>query len=225
MRIITKQQRNALFNIIVSAGLNPADCGLIENDTQTSLTHLPTSSLFKLEMRPYLRGYMVLKAIGDEMPQRKSTIRWSRVESAARKWAGGVKKFAHVPDLWAEFSTGKEFLSDVEFNTLNNAPFSPNEQLRMAEQLQELKSYLVDKYSLSGDQISQIEARLDEIEEATQRIGRKDWLLMFYGVMFTLLVTAVVPPDAVQYIIAMVIHGLGDLFGFGGPPPALPPMT
>jgi hypothetical protein len=41
----------------------------------------------------------------------------------------------------------------------------------------------------------------------------KDWLLMFYGVMFTLIITALLPPDAVQRIVAMVSHGLGDLFG------------
>ncbi len=41
--------------------------------------------------------------------------------------------------------------------------------------------------------MSRVEARLDEAEAATRRIGRKDWLLLFCGVMFTVMVTISCP--------------------------------
>jgi hypothetical protein len=80
-------------------------------------------------------------------------------------------------------------------------------------------------YSLSSEQMSRVEARLEEAEAATRRIGRKDWLLLLCGVMFTVIVTDLVPPEAVQHVLAMALHGLDHLFGGGGRRPQLPPMT
>jgi hypothetical protein len=134
MRALTKKQRNALYDQIVTAGLDPALCDFADDEQDVRLTH--------------------------------------------------------------------------------NAPFGPAEQSRIAAQLREVKDYLADRYPLSDEEISEVEVRLDEVAAATHRAGRKDWLLMFYGVMFTLIVTALLPPDAVQRIMAMVSHGLGDLFGF-----------
>jgi hypothetical protein len=140
-------------------------------------------------------------------------------------WARDVKEFMGIPDPWAELRREKEVLSDAVYARISNAPFTSDEQVRIAEQLREIKSYLVQQHSVSGEQLSQIEARVDQIEEATHHIGRKDWLLMFYGVMFTMIVTVLVPPDAVQHVIVTVLQGLGDLFGSGGTPPALPPVA
>ena len=128
-------------------------------------------------------------------------------------WAESVQEFMKAPDLWAELRREQKFLSGDAYETVSNAPFSPVEQSRIAGQLREVKDYLSDRYPLSEEEISEVEVRLDEVATATLRVGRKDWLLMFYGVMFTLIVTALLPPDAVQRSIAMVNHGLADLFG------------
>jgi len=69
-----------------------------------------------------------------------------------------------------------------------------------------------------------VEAKLDEIEAAAGRIGRKDWQLLFCGVTFTVIVTGLLPPEAVQHILAMALQGLDHLFGDGGRPPQLPPL-
>jgi hypothetical protein len=80
-------------------------------------------------------------------------------------------------------------------------------------------------YSLSSEQLSRVEAMLDEAEAATSRIGRKDWLLLFAGVMFSVIVTDLLPPGVVQHVLMMAFHGLDHLFGGLPPPPKLPPMT
>jgi len=85
--------------------------------------------------------------------------------------------------------------------------------------------YLKKTYSLSNEQISRVEARLDEAEAATRSIGRKDWVLLFCGVMFTVIVTDLLPPEAVQHILAMALHGLDHLLRGGARPPQLPLMT
>jgi hypothetical protein len=73
--------------------------------------------------------------------------------------------------------------------------------------------------------MSRVDARLDEAEAASRRIGRKDWLLLFAGVILTLIATGLLPPESVHHVLMMVFLDLGHLFGGGRRPPQLPPMT
>jgi hypothetical protein len=219
MRALTKKQRNALYDQIVTAGLDPARCDFADDEQDLRLTHGPTGSLFSAQLHKY-EGYTVRKSIGDEPAEQFFEPSWSAVLSSAGIWAEGVEEFTKAPDLWAELRREKKFLSRDEYESASNAPFSAAEQSRIAAQWREVKDYLADRYPLSDEEISEVEVRLDEVATAARRAGRKDWLLMFYGVMFTLIVTALLPPGAVQRIMAMVSHGLGDLFGFGQTSPA-----
>lgn len=219
MRALTKKQRNALYDQIVTAGLDPARCDFADDEQDVRLTHGPTGSLFSAQLHKY-EGYTVRKSIGDEPAEQFFEPAWSAVLSSAGIWAEGVEEFTKAPDLWAELQREKKFLSGDEYESASNAPFSAAEQSRIAAQLRGVKDYLAGRYPLSDEEISEVEVRLDEVAAAARRAGRKDWLLMFYGVMFTLIVTALLPPGAVQRITAMVSHGLGDLFGFGQTSPA-----
>jgi hypothetical protein len=70
-----------------------------------------------------------------------------------------------------------------------------------------------------------LEAKLDYIEAAAGHVGRKDWLLLLCGVMLTVIVSDLLRPQAVQYILSTALHGLDHLFGSGSIPPQLPPGT
>jgi len=218
MRALTKRQRNALYDQIVTAGLDPGRCDFADHEQDVMLTHEPTGSIFSAQPHKY-EGYTVRKSIGDEPAEQFFEPTWSSVTNSAGVWAESVEEFMKAPDLWAELRREKKFLSGDEYESASNTPFSLAEQSRIAGQLREIKDYLADRYPLSDEEISEVEVRLDEVAAAKHRVGRKDWLLMFYGVMFTLIVTALLPPDAVQRIMAMVSHGLGDLFGFGATSP------
>jgi len=78
---------------------------------------------------------------------------------------------------------------------------------------------------LTAEQVEGIEQKLDVLTEASERVGRKDWLVMVYGAAFGMIANDSVPAHLVQNIIAMTIHGLGHIFGLGGLPPALPPTA
>jgi hypothetical protein len=212
MRALTKKQRNALYDQIVTAGLDPARCDFADDEQDIRLTHSPTGSIFGAHVHKY-EGYTVSKSVGDEPGEQFFEPAWSAVVTSAGLWAESVEEFMKAPDMWAELRREKKFLSGEEYESASNAPFSSQEQSRIAAQLREIKGYLADRYPLSDEEISEVETRLDEVAAATQRAGRKDWLLMFYGVMFTTIVAALLPPDAVQRVMAMVSHGLGDLFG------------
>jgi hypothetical protein len=61
MRALTKKQRNALYDQIVTAGLDPARCDFGDDEQDVRLTHGPTGSLFSAQLHKY-EGYTVRKA-------------------------------------------------------------------------------------------------------------------------------------------------------------------
>jgi hypothetical protein len=142
--------------------------------------------------------------------------KWDQVLELAQEWAEEVK----APDLWNDLLHGQNRFTNAQYEDLGNTLFTPDEQADISAQLQEIKEYVRATYSLSSEHMSRVEARLDEAEEASRRIGRKDWILLFSGVLFTLIVTDLVPPHVVQHMLAMAVQGLEHLFAGSGQPPS-----
>jgi hypothetical protein len=128
-----------------------------------------------------------------------------------------------VTDLWGELKRDKGVPAGDREQTIENTPFSSTEQAEISARIRQTKDYITSSRELTGDQVAQVEARLDHVEEASRRIGRKDWLMLFNGAIFSLILTDLITPSVAQHIVMLTIHGLGHLFGFGGPPPHLPP--
>jgi hypothetical protein len=94
-----------------------------------------------------------------------------------------------------------------------------------SKRMEEVKRRVRQTPELTQEQISGIEQKLDDLTEASERVGRKDWLVMLYGTAFGLIVNDAVPPHVVQSVITMAIHALAHVFGLGGPPPSLPTLA
>ena len=83
-------------------------------------------------------------------------------------------------------------------------------------------------HSLAEDQTVALEEGFDELASAVSRLGRNEWRLMFLGIVLTLIVTGILPPDDVHGLLWMALNALQHFFGGdGGPslPPQLPPVV
>jgi hypothetical protein len=220
---LEKFQKNAIFREIVEGGLDPIECELVEGAEEVRISHVPSGSVFILggDALLYTGSYVV----GDSALSWPYEAFWVNVPEKVRRWAEEVKLDVDTPDLWAELQREREILTGARYEAVENTPFTPDEQAEIARQLREIKEYAEKAYSLSSEQMLRVNARLDEAEAAARRIGRKDWLLLFSGVIFTVIVTDLLPPEALHHILAMALHGLDHLLGGGGRPPQLPPMT
>jgi len=141
------------------------------------------------------------------------TIQWEKVVSAVKAWA----ERTGTPDLWHELRQSMEFFTGQHEQDIENTPFDSDEQARISEQIRQIETYIKNAHELSSEQISRVEARMKHAEEASRRMGRKDWLVLFNGAVVSLILTDTITPDIAQHVILMAIHGLGHLFGFGGP--------
>lgn len=218
-----RTQRNGLFERVVQHGLQPGEFTLQDVGYVTDVRHLPTESSFSLASNDGLR-YSGQIAIGAYGSYPYGNLNWNGVLDAFGQWVYNVKLEAETPDMWGEFRQTREIVLGTQQKDSQNTPFTADEQAQISAQLREIKEYLRETYPKSDERLALIEARLDEAEEASRRIGRKDWWIVFLGLMLPLVVTGFVTPDVVHHIIVMIFQTLGQLFS-GNTPPQLPPQA
>lgn len=223
-----KAQRNDVFRAVEAGDLDPAECEFGYGGHGAWLRHSLSNSNLSISGDGH-DHYICRSQIGEDEPKQYGAGNWEGVPPLIRKWASDVKRYAEtsaqIPDLWAELQRNKEFLTDVRYDNDENSPFSPDEQAEIAQRLRAIKEDAQQKYSLTDDQMERFTANLDKIEEASHRIGRKDWVLLFYGALFSLVLANVLSSDAVYHILGSFLQSLGYFFGIGGPPPPIPPTA
>ncbi len=126
-------------------------------------------------------------------------------------------EYEGIDDLWT-VKLGPSLLDNGD-QSVENTPFTTREQAQISRQLREIKNYLKTTRSLTEDQLTRVDERLDEADRASNRMGRKDWALLLSGTLLTMIVADLIPPDIVQHVYTMVLHGLGHLFGGSAPGP------
>ena len=130
-----------------------------------------------------------------------------------------------MPDLWS-MVTRQDLGSDLPGEQeVENTPFTAAEQAEIASHVDEIKQRLHENLELTTAQISGVEQKLDDLADASKRVGRKDWKIMLYGAAFGMIVNDAVPAHIVQGLITTVISGLGHIFGLAAMPPSLPPTA
>ena len=151
-----------------------------------------------------------------------NALSWSDVLPLAENWARAIvearEEYTNTPDLWTGLRQSEVLLVTPGENT----PFTKAEQTQISSRVQQIRTFITTTYELTADQLTEVDERLGDIEKASRRLGRKDWLMAFNGAVFSLVLSDLIPPQAVQHILVLAFHGLGYLFGLGGPPTPLP---
>lgn len=211
---LNKVEGNELFRQILEVGLDPIEFTMETNARWPGIIHFPSGSYFRVKLSNWTMKFLVRKLVGNGRISYQRGLAWADVIKSAAGWCGEVKE----PDLWAELQHAKEVFSAAQRQDAENSSFSDDEQEDIATELKKVKEYVKQTYSLSSEQVSRIEVRLDEAAKASGRLGRKDWVLLFSGTILTLIATDLVSPDVAHHIFVMALHGLSHLFGMGNNP-------
>jgi hypothetical protein len=149
--------------------------------------------------------------IGQRRVPARPARNWPQLMSSVTGWVREIGR-----------QTTPEMLERSRTNDIDqNAPFTRDERALIAAQLREMKNYLGELHrqgDLTAAQVEHLSARFDEAEEASGRIGRKDWRLLFAGLVFTLTATDAIPPEVAKHIVVTAVQGLAHVFS------GLPPM-
>jgi hypothetical protein len=216
-------QKNALLDVIEKRGLRPAEFNLtVEKYGITYIRHQASDSFFSLASTDGV-NYQGETKIGAYGPHQYGQAFWAVIlNDLFPTWAYNLKIEIQTPDMWRELRNSVAFLGEIT-EDVANTPFADAEVQEISTQLNEIKLYIIESRALSEEQTAKLEARFDEAEQASRRMGRKDWILLFGGTLLTLVLSAVVPPEIIVHIISMTADGLGHLFG-GAARPELPPQ-
>jgi hypothetical protein len=221
-----------------------------ESGQVTAIRHLSSGSVFRIKKdgmgKCQIKEYICPTTEVDPFPESRNrkaasrnrlvvsqarvpSVTWNNVPGRIKSWIEKILQYVeeveiyqNTPDLWDELERSREFLSGYEQH-FENTPFTANEQTQVSAQIQQIEAYIKATYRLTSEQISRVEATFKQAEQASHHMGRKDWLMLFNGAVFSLILTDLITPDTAQHIILTAIHGLSQLFGIGGPPPHLPP--
>jgi hypothetical protein len=219
MRLV-KWKRNDIIEAVEAGGLDKRDCSFDFGDSESRITLPSSQSSFLLEGDA--GNYASTMIVGDGLPQPLRHHIWPTVVDRCQRWAAEVVRDIDTPDLWAELQQERDILMRARYEAGEDTQFTPREQAEIAEQLRQIKEYLKETNALSEAQVLILDARFDELEAAIRHVGRMAWRLMFLGVVFTLFVTGIVPPEAVRQIPVTALHSLDHLFGGGSGPSQLP---
>ncbi len=227
-----KRQRNDIFEHLESVGVNLDGYKLLDPShqlvldqgvAQVTVRHDATSSYFTFwpaALAEY--DWRVQGEVGGATWTRTALESWKDLMRQLIFWAEEVKYEMEHPDLWTELERVPEILAAAQGQDAGNTPFTPAEQAEIASSLDQAKEFVHrDDAGLTTTQMAAIEQRLDEIKEASKRVGRKDWVMLANGALLSLIVNDVVPASVVHGIFSMVITGIGHIFGVGGPAPII----
>lgn len=205
---LSKTQRNNFFHAIVRGKLDPADCEILFTSIPNvfTVTHFPTKS--RVIVSKQSLGFDCTEQVGNE-PEFKNgrALTWTALYSIIERWAGKVADWAETPDLWEIRHDWKSFAS-AQDNSIPNTPFTQDERLAVSSQLKAIREDLKKTYELTEAQEAKIDEHFKEAEEASKRLGRKDWIVFLMGTAVSLVITGVVTPEIFQHILMMAFTGL-----------------
>ena len=231
---LTRLERNKIYEAIARSGADPNEFDFQQRPTEVVITH-SSGSTFRFKEEWYggsyafaasgYRAYKVSAVVKDGRDLKQSVEEtFDQLIGVINRWADEVSKTVEAPDLWAEIRQGRRLISEIQETASENTPFTEDEKRQIAAQLQKIKEQVSEQFELTSEQIAQVDEKLDEVIEASKRMGRKDWLIYFLGSITALIITATVAAGVGEHIFSMVINGLAHLFTGGSEQSQIPPQ-
>lgn len=94
----------------------------------------------------------------------------------------------------------------------NNSLFNETELARIAESVLALKDELLRSSDFAPEQLGLINRKLDEIQAASQRLGRKDWINYVAGTVTAVCISAAFSPDMTRSLFRLLNSAFTWLF-------------
>jgi hypothetical protein len=96
----------------------------------------------------------------------------------------------------------------VSSSNLDNRPFNADEQRLIGQKLDDIKTFILEGQAFDAEQAEKVEREFAYLHEASQRLGRKDWLTILLGGLFGLMLTLPLEPERARGLLALA----GTLF-------------
>lgn len=106
------------------------------------------------------------------------------------------------PDL-LQFITNKETKKLSFINFEDNSPFDKEEKKLVRQGLNEIKILLKDDFNFSKGQMQIIIEKLNNLEKATDRLGKTDWKSILIATIFSIISTLALDVDKAEKLLQL----------------------
>jgi hypothetical protein len=215
-------QKDAIFTALRREGLdlNQFDFGWVQTSFDFSsnevrrILHKPSGHHFTFDRAPYeSRDVWVARFSPGEHQRddvRQGAVR-DLAQLAAKDWPRFLKRELDAPDFWAQLASNPLVLAQASIG--DNRPFEDAEREELLPRLQSIEMKLKELHGDTPTRLAEIERRMEEIRDASNRVGRKDWGMLMIGQLFTLATTLGLDGEKARAVFDLVHDGLSGLAG------------
>jgi hypothetical protein len=206
IRYLLKSQANQLLEELRSESWNPSDfkwedTGSLTHGQSTKvsqLVHFPSGYYFTFDN---FTGFHSDWSPAKEKQKHKTDSQsWNAQLKHFKEWLGYLRREVESPDLWSAISQESE-IAEAASADESNTPFSIEEKSYILSGINEVKQYLLTAHKVDPELV---EARLNYLAEASDRVGRKDWINLLLSVLVGIVIQAALPPEATRELFRFV---------------------
>jgi len=153
-----------------------------------------------------------LERIGRQDISRASYGSWPSRLQYVTEWLHELKGELDAPDLWAELSNARRLSQIASSSRIDNSQFTIEEKEYIIHQLGEIKQHLIAHHQLQLQQAEAIEHGFQNIVDAMNRFGKKDWVNYAVGFLLNFAVATIFSPQAANDMLHSFMKAVSPLF-------------
>jgi hypothetical protein len=200
IRHLLKSQANEVFQALTGEGFNPTDFDWQLTTGQSGqgvsrLVHKPSSFYFTFDNAPlgtfrseYSPSQSLLVGMGNHDG-------WVNQRGRLNLWLKYLKREIESPDLWESISGEAKLIEAAAEANTGNSLFTEDEKKYVFSGLEEIKQYLLTAHKLDPELV---ESRLKYLAEASERVGKKDWINLLISTLIGIVIAAALPPETTR---------------------------
>lgn len=144
---------------------------------------------------------------------------WSVQLNNFVEWTNYLRRELHEPDLWSSVSAERLLLEAASAPDSDNRPFTAEERAGLLGGVEQIREHLRKTEATDSARWDFIEGQLLYLIEASNRMGRKDWLNVVISVMTQLAFQLPMAPAAARALFRLAGEAFQWLTGHALLPP------
>lgn len=207
IKYLLKSQANQLLEELKNMGWNPSEFKWEDtispnfgaNNKVSQLVHSQSGYYFVFDN---IGGsfYSAWSPASETENGRVQVGSWINQLVYFKTWLNYLRREVESPDLWSSISQEAKIIEAASSDN-SNTPFTPEEKVYVLAGINEIKQYLLTAHRLDPELV---ESRLNYLSEASNRIGRKDWINLLLSVLIGIVIQAALPQEAIRELFRFV---------------------
>ncbi len=210
---LLKTQKNEAFAWIEEAGFDPHGFEVKPGQWgQIPCTHFAyQGSPYFFDVNTARRAYSVRYSPGQSelMDWRPGVTSFEAIKRHFVAWLTYLRREVEAPDLWA-MAREAPWLFHADGTPTNDDPFTPGELAQIVQGLDRARTYLVE-VGVTGELLRESNEKLDYLVEAAGRSGRREWRLVAFSMLWSVVVAAAFSPEQARMLFETVASAIRQL--------------